>query len=393
MKKGGALLRGVSFLLFLALATYVSATLYRQWRHPFLTAPVEEAALEDACYCRVYLARRENSLTLTGLYGFEAREGEKVAKGATLAGIYDSEAAQVRAESRRQLSRRMEALRALSLAESPKKAVYGELTNLHRALRQGDGDALRQATLGLEALFLTGDDPADSEDRVREEMEELQQKIDELEEVSREDTQAVTALEAGIFSRASDGFEHISPEALEGIGPTRLIALYAAADEPGDARLVTGLSWTCAAILPAETAASLTLGQEVSVRFNSVSGSYTLTVADLTGPEENGERVVLFRSDKELHKLLYLRRDIARICFQREECFSVPPEALQKDPETGADILYIVSGGRARAVPVELLSTQGDRVYLRSNSRLLTGGALVITKGDDLYDGKVIPDT
>ena len=44
-------------------------------------------------------------------------------------------------------------------------------------------------------------------------------------------------------------------------------------------------------------------------------------------------------------------------------------------------------------MPVELLSTQGDRVYLRSNSRLLTGGALVITKGDDLYDGKVIPDT
>ena len=97
LKKGGTLLRGISFLLFLALATYVSATLYRQWRHPFLTAPVEEAVLEDACYCRVYLARRENSLTLTGLYGFEAREGEKVAKGATLAGIYDSEAAQVRA--------------------------------------------------------------------------------------------------------------------------------------------------------------------------------------------------------------------------------------------------------------------------------------------------------
>ena len=388
MRKGDGLLRVVSFFVFVAVAVYFGYAWLDSRRNPFVTAFPEEAAAEESLECTCFVARDELPLALEDYCCFEAADGERVSVGTVLAGIYSTPGALARAEQRRALQLELDALTALRDAGGGREAVYRGIIALTGAQRLMDGAGMESASAGLKVLLQDGG--AADETALSQRIDRLEGQLARLADSGRTDIRPVTAEAPGIFCQSCDGLEGIGTSRLYGKSPTELEALYAAAQPPAQARLVTGISWCCAVILDKDSAAPLFAGRTVRMQFGSISGVYEMTVDDVGAPDAAGRLVAILRSDRDLEAALSLRREQkARLILSSGTGWALPEEALHFRAD-GSACVYVVSGLAAKELDVEVLQIRDGRVIVRAGDRQLGRSVRVIVRANDLYDGKVL---
>ena len=423
MKQGSLNAKIIMLLLLAAVAVCLGAAAWRSFRDPFTTVASYSYTVDDSLEATGFLARQEQVLTNTGgVVELLPQEGEKVAKGGTVALVYQDASGLERREQLQQLELEKEQLEyALERtgagggdASQLTDQVLDAIAELRAAVAGRDLTDLERQSMDLKSLvykreYAYGGTGEESADAIQAALDEVDSQISSLSSQAAQSTQSITASQSGIFSGYVDGYESLlTPEVLETVTPAQLDDLAGQAseeDQTAVGKLITDSTWYFACALPQEDAERLVEGRSVTVRFSrDWSGEVDMTV-ERVGEPEDGRCAVVLSTDRYLSETTLLRRQTVELVFQSVTGVRVPKQTLRvaeqtvTDEETGEEStvqvtgVYTLVGEQVEFKPVTVLE-QGDTFVLveaaGSGRAALQPGDVVVVAAEDLYDGKVI---
>lgn len=427
MKHGTLNGRIIMLALLAAVVVYLAVSAWRSFRDPFTTAVTYADTIDDSMEVTGFLLREEQVLTNTGgVVELIPQEGEKVAKGGTVALLYQNASGLEQKQQLQQLQLEKEQLEyALERSDvgggdsgQLSKQVLDAIVGLRASVAAGDLTGLESQSMDLKSLVYkreyayTDADEAEGEDStasLQAALDSVNSQISALSAQAAQSTSRITASQPGTFSGYVDGYESLlTPAMLESVTPSQLDQLARerpAEDSTAVGKLITDTTWYFVCSLPEEDAARLVEGRKVNVRFSrDWSGEVSMTVERI-GDVENGRSPVVLSATKYLSDTTLLRRQTVELVFDSITGVRVPKEAIRvgqqtvTDEETGEESqvsvtgVYTLVGEQAEFKPVNILS-QGDSFALveaaDSGKKSLRAGDLVIVAAEDLYDGKVI---
>lgn len=432
MKNSTLAMRLTMAVIFLAVIAYFGFNMAAYFMDPYTTTAAYSFTGENAVSVSGYVVRNEEVLTGGGELVYSNRaEGERVGEGGTVALIYQSAQALDDANALRSLEEQLEQLRyAQTLASGTKASARldDEIRDALLAFRQslaggkassaGDtASALRTAVLKRSYAYSgTGD--------LEAAIAGLQEQISVLSAAADPSTSRVTAPKAGLFSSLVDGYESVlNLEMLEMLTPERYNEIQPAEGAAGVGKMVYGSKWAFVTLMDAGDVGRMAKGDTVTLRFQKGLDRDMSMRVESVSPQQNGQRVVVFSSEKYLGLTTLLRRQNAQVIFDTYSGIRVPRSAVRVEnlpvtDEEGNPLLdsagqqktesftcvYCLWGRYARRKPVQVLWQEEDYLLVvpdedalaqtgsdnsREGRRLRAGDA-VITAAAELYDGKVI---
>lgn len=417
MKPGKWIPKIVMVAFFVGALLYFVGYAVRTFRSEVTTIVIHTSTVEDSVEGTGLVIRREEPVEGTGaLMEVLPAEGETVAKGETLALIYESSAALEQQEELDQKEAELEALQYV-LSHSSESSDTVELSrniisameSLRSQVAQENLTQVDEQMQKLETMIYRQDYTYRGSEAVTKEMNRLNQEIKELKEsqdsaVSRQKAQA-----AGTFSTIVDGYEHVlPPEVLDGLTPSKLEELKEQQQEVEEDRylgkIVTGKRWYFAAAMDQADTERMRKGLTVTVRFDDVAGDQPMTVYSI-GDAEDGKVVVVFSSNRHLNETSLLRSQNVSVIYASYTGFRIPKEALRMDGDQY--YVYRINGVQIRQAKVDILAEtedyfvvwQGESVDEDGNSvdqsqlekaKQIRDGDTIVIRGTGLYDGKVI---
>ena len=382
MKRSDFFIRLTTGVLFLAVAFYIGFYLYNALVNTYETTRAISYAIEETLPAQGYIVRTETVLEDSGVAVLPiVGEGVRVAVGQAIAVEYlNLDALETASEIR--------ALRfMISQLETTRRpdgdASFEAIRELSAAVINQDLSRLDEISLSIETNIFT----TESAD-----LSELQRRLSVLESRGG-GTRTINTLVSGTFSHVVDGFEHIMPETIYGLGPTELNDLFSMPlnfFSPG--KIITEFKWYYAAVMNHEEAALLSAGQTRSVQFFGAFNAQVDMLIEAIGRREDGLCVVLFSSDRGIHDVAPLRFLRADIVSNVITGIRVPKEALHLDDDLNT-FIYLQTSGFAERVDVDVLRETGDSVLVRdgvASGTPLRVDSIIIVRANDLYHGKVV---
>lgn len=420
MKQGALLNRIMMLALFGAILLYLGVYAWDALTDPFSTVTAYSCTVDDSMEATGFLVREEQVIEGTGAVVDQLfSEGEKVARGQTVAVLYSSTAAADRRSQLRALeNERLQLQYALgrSGSVSDNARLSGEIISSIAALRGAvaaeDFTRLEEQTLELKSLVYQRADAygEGGEAAVQAQLQSLDGQIAALQGQSAQDTARVAVDRSGIFSGLVDGYETLLlPEKLEELTPTDLdsLARQKPAQEAGTVgKLITDTKWYYVCALSEEDAAHLTEGSRVKVRFSrDWSGEVSMRVERI-GPPQDGRMTVILSSTSFLSDTTLLRRQTVDLVFSSKSGIRIPKNAIRVLTETDGEEkterqvtgVYALVGVQAEFKPVEILDQRDDYCVVapvssddpKKAKKDLRPGDQIIVAGRDLFDGKVV---
>jgi hypothetical protein len=393
----------ISGLLFAAFVLYCGFNLYNSLDNPLRTTRAAVVAVLETADARGYIARDEQ--VIPGAFGLvvaELQSGSRAAAGQAVAAGYSDGTDSRSVAQVRELRTRIEQLNAVAATTPDSRAKQSQTAteNLVSAVLHRDFTSERKFAIEAESLVMSAAEP----EAVRAEISALEAELQALtSQISVGKT--VTAPVSGIFSAELDGYEGIRPDAVLGLVPSGLDALFSyPTGKAGAARLVTGTRWNLALVLTDADAARLLELSSVTVRLNNPAAAEFEMKIEEIGRSEGGERVVVFSCAAGLSKILDARTVTAEVLFGETSGIRVPKEAVRLEPKSEDDatldrFVYVAEGQVARRIRVTILREFGDAYIVKGEvvgneatgaASRLRDGAEIIVKANNLYDGKVI---
>ena len=236
------------------------------------------------------------------------QEGEKVAKGGTVALLYQNSSGLEQKQQLQQLQLEKEQLEyALERSDvgggdsgQLSQQVLDAIVSLRASVAEGDLTGLESQALELKSLIYkreyaytdTEEEGGDSTASIQAALDSVNSQISALSAQAAQSTSRITASQSGTFSGYVDGYESLlTPDMLETITPSQLTQL--AKDRPQEdttavGKLITDTTWYFACALSEEDAERLVEGRKVTVRFSrDWSGEVSMTI-ERVGDPENG---------------------------------------------------------------------------------------------------------
>ena len=405
MKTTSILSKLIIPILIVAIVVYLALSAWMGLRNPYDFVMAYEDTMETSAVASGLVVRHEQPITGgNGLVRLLREQDEKVGKGQAIAEVYQDENYEEHQEELRETQTDLTALQYATWDGSPTGAVLesqmlSSMKALQTAASTGNFAGMADATelyrkTVLRREYLVSEEAAQAMDAAGW---VLNQKYSELQAVQ---TGAVTiwADAAGVFSTHLDGYETVLDtsmlEAQSPAGLERLARIEPLADSGYLGKLITSPEWFFCATLDGEYADKFTVGGKVNIHFNALTTTLKMKVKSVSEVQD-GQVVVLFRSNQDVEQADQLRREVGRVVFTSAEGIRVPKEALRVD-EDGQAGVYVASGHNARFRPVNILA-EDDVGYLVEaapadglDTRILRAGDTLVLASDTLYDGKVV---
>lgn len=423
MRQGTVLNKLVMLVLAAAVVVYLAVRAWDSFTNPLTTVFSYRYAVSDTVEATGFLVRQETVIPSTG--GTVERlpnEGERVARGETVAILYQSAAALDRRQAIQRLELELEQLRyslrrdgAAQDSAQLSEQVLETMVALRAAVASGSLTDLEDQAMNLRSLVYQREytyGEAGSTETLEAAIQAREADLAALSGQSAADTTRVTAAQAGIFSGVVDGYETLlTPELLPTLTSSDLDVLVrqgAQSDDSAVGKLITDATWYFACALPEQDAARVYEGLRIPVRFSrDWSGEVEMTVESM-GEPENGRVPVVFSTNRFLSDTTLLRRQTVELIFDTVEGIRIPKRAVRVeprteiDPETEAAItrqvtgVYAVVGAQAEFKPVTVLLEEEDYCLVRAEPpadaerKILRAGDEIIISARDLFDGKVV---
>ena len=206
---------------------------------------------------------------------------------------------------------------------------------------------------------------------------------------------SITAPAAGLFTSTVDGYEALSPAALENLTPDGVAALeHTSPSTPANTigKLVTAKKWYFAAVMSKADADRLNLGGSATLDFpQHYSGTVSATVFSKSEPDGSGEVAVVFACNNALADTLAMRKATADVVYSEHTGLRVPLKAVHMDDD-GQTFVYVVTAAQLEKKPIEIIY-QTDSYCLvaqSADSNALRAGNDIVVSGKGLSDGRVI---
>ena len=392
-------------VLIAAILVYLGLSAWMGIRNPYEFVPAYTDIMETSAVANGWVIRHETPISGgNGLVRLLREREEKVGKGQAIAEVYQDENYEEHQEELRKTQRDLSALQYATYEYSPTGAVLEEqmlssMAHMQTAASTGnfvgmeDSTELYRKTV-LRREYLVSEEAVQAMDAAGW---ELNQKFNDLQAVQTGAT-TIWADAAGVFSTHLDGYETLlSASMLEAQSPAgldRLSQIEPLADSGYLGKLITSPEWFFGATLDGQYADRFSVGRKVTIYFNALSASLTMKVLSVSEVQD-GQVVVLFRSNQDVEQADQLRRETARVVFTSDEGIRVPKEALRVD-EDGQAGVYVASGHNARFRPVNILAEDEISYLVEAaptdslDARILRAGDQVVLASDTLYDGKVV---
>ena len=399
MKRTDRLSNFIALLLFLAFAIYAGAYAIRSLRDTTVTAEAVAADVTLGGPASGIVIREETVLTSAEKYiDVTARDGTKLAAGATLATAMRSEAGLERAnrihELELEVARMSAALDELDSAAdltTRDESLRTVVQKLSGAVARHDLSALDSDSLNLRSLLFSNAAAGVS----KAELRTLQRELDSLRGSSSSDAVVLTTERSGVFSTLVDGYEALTPAELDALTPDGLETLTSyTPDKPAGAygKLVTSYRWYFAAAMSAADAEHLTVGKTATLNFGRYYGAdISARVLSISEPAD-GNVAVVFRCDTALADTLAMRCVPANVVFATYSGIRVPAQAVQTDKKTGDTYVWCITAMQLERKDVTVLYADDDfAVIAESNAAdALRDGNTGVVSGKDLYEGKIM---
>jgi len=430
MKNSALAMRLMMAAVFLTVLIYFGLSLASYFNDPYIITMAYAYTGEDAVAVSGYVVRDEEVLTGSGELVYSARrEGERVAKGGTVAQIYSSVQALTDANRLRDLTGQLEQLsraRSLSGGNQTAARLDDEISKSLVSFRSdlAAGNAASNSSGNLRAAVLKRSYAYTGTGSLDATIESLQNEISQLAASTEAGATRITAPEAGLFSGLVDGYETVLDLGnIMEMTPARYRAVQPVQGASGVGKMVYGSGWAYMTLMRSEDVKHLAEGDAVTLRFQTgLDQDLEMRTAYLSA-DEGGYRVVVFTSQKHLDLTTLLRRQNAQVIFKSYEGVRVPRSAVRvaEQPLTNEDgepaltadgqpktqsvtCVYCLWGNIARLKPVQVLWQEEEYILaapdpealaafpseLARESRRLRAGDQVITAAADIYDGMVI---
>ena len=418
--------------IFLTVLLYFGLSLAAYFNDPYTITSAYSYTSEHAVTVSGYVVREEEVLSGGGeLIYSSRREGERVARGGTVAQIYSNAQAFSDANRLRDLTDQLEQLGyARSLTEGTQTAarldeeISSCLIRFHGDLAAGNTNAAVTSGSSLRTAVLKRSYAYSGTGSLDATIASLQAEIAALSVSAEAGASRITAPEAGLFSGLVDGYEQVlTPQNILDMTPAKYRAIRPAQGAGGVGRMIYGSGWSYLTLMRSEDVKLLSVGSTVTIRFQTgLDRDMDMRTAYIS-EDEGGWRAVVFTSQRNLNLTTLLRHQNAQVIFQSYDGVRVPRSAVRVDSqpitdEAGEPILnsegqpkvqsvtcvYCLWGNLARLKPVKVLWQEDEYILVAPDeealsafpsaisreSRRLRAGDQVITAAADIYDGMVI---
>lgn len=430
MRQGKLTNRIMMLVLLAAVLTYLGVSAWRSFTDPYTIVTSYSYTVDDSLEATGFLVRDEQVVTSTGsLVELLPQEGEKVAKGGTVALLYQDAAGLERKKELQSLELEREQLqyalaRTASGGDSAQLSsqVIDAIVDLKASVAAGDLTRLEELTTDLKSLvykreytFSDSEEGADAAAAIQASIDSVDAQIAALTAQAAQDTSRIRAPQSGIFSGVVDGYESLlDPDMLGEITPEQIRALSAQRPAPASdaiGKLIVDLEWYFVCALDAEDAERLTEGRKVTVRFSrDWSGEVDMTVERVGDTDENGQAAVVLSSNQFLSDTTLLRKQTVELVFETKTGVRVPKQAIRVgtktvvDPDTEEESqvnvpgVFVLVGEQAEFKPVTVLDQQEGFALVEAapattdteKKKALRPGDEIIISSGELFDGKVI---
>ena len=390
-------LLGVFLLFYFAYQVYMFVS-------PSYKTEIARLVTESDSVTASGIVARDETLVDVGsgsIAAYRAQDGEKIASGAAVADIYPSAGEAMNALRYERLSALEGALErasdtgrtAGSNLENLRSRIYKSLSSLSGELAADDYPGAFEGSLELLELLSSYDTASGGAIDYSAALAETRARLAELGSGDFSSSPIYTPVE-GYFISGVDGYESAldSATVLEA-SANDIIALIEgeAPALPGEGcKVVSEYEWYFAAALRAETAARMSVGDELQVDFSySLSDALPMRVARVAEGGSDGRTAVVFECNRLNASLCSLRVETARINFRAYSGIKVARSALRLlDGELG---VYIKYGSAVDFRKVDVIYETDD--YIISSPGESSSGTLavydeMITEGRDLEVGK-----
>ena len=357
---------------------------------------------EETISAEGYIIRDETIITSDdakgGVLNYEIADGNRVAKGGKVAGVYKSERdveikAQI-AELDNQISNlsvvcNMDMSNVTDLSRIDNQIKTG-LIDLLDSVDGGDYSSLSAAadeylTLLNKRLVAIG-----AETNFSARLATLQSRKAEL-EAQLGTAIDITSESAGYFVSSIDGYENVlgtdsvktlTKEQLESIKPEETKA------ENVIGKTVDSVDWYIATVLSFEDSLKFTEGQALRIRVPlQTATELPVTVEKINRDAASSETVIVFKCGYMNGELSLIRTQPLTIIVSSSEGLYVPNDARRiVDDQIG---VFIKTGNAIKFKPIEVIYNGTGFVICKKDGELRLYDE-VIVKGNDLYDGKIV---
>ena len=357
---------------------------------------------EETISAEGYIIRDETIITSDdakgGVLNYEIADGNRVAKGGKVAGVYKSERdveikAQI-AELDNQISNlsvvcNMDMSNVTNLDQVDGQIKTG-LIDLLDSVDGGDYSSLSAAadeylTLLNKRLVAIG-----AETNFSARLATLQSRKAEL-EAQLGTAIDITSESAGYFVSSIDGYENVlgtdsvktlTKEQLESIKPEETKA------ENVIGKTVDSVDWYIATVLSFEDSLKFTEGQALRIRVPlQTATELPVTVEKINRDAASSETVIVFKCGYMNGELSLIRTQPLTIIVSSSEGLYVPNDARRiVDDQMG---VFVKTGNAIKFKPIEVIYNGTGFVICKKDGELRLYDE-VIVKGNDLYDGKIV---
>lgn len=394
----------VKILLALLVVSFVTHQLNSSVYKPITTENVNYYEAVDGLNITGIIMRGEYLVTCdtAGVYHYLIEDGSRVAKGGTIANIYDSENASITMSEIDDLNEQITDITDLQNYNNQQAADLGLINDrvdsaideLITASSYGSfADMHDNCDELLSALnrrrMLTGEQTDFSEH-----LTQLNNRLNELKAALPNAKGRITAAQSGYFSTSTDGYEAVldcsdlsavTVDFLDNMKPQTL-------ESNVVGKIVSDYEWYIAAKVNINDSLKYKVGDQLTVRTLLRSNpELEVEVAAINLSETAESAVVIFSCDQMSKELASMRTGPMTVVNAVHSGLKVSKSALRVvDSQTG---VYVVSGITLNFVPVEVLYSNEDYMICKqeqSTSEVLRLYDEVVVKGKKLYDGKVV---
>lgn len=399
MKRTDKMTNLIAVLLFAAFVLYAAAYAIHAIRDTTVTADAVATDVTLGGLANGIVIRKETVLTSGEKYiDITAKNGSKVAAGASLATAMRSEAGLARAahmhELELEIARMSAALKELDSASdltTRDEALRSAVDNITASVARHDLEQIDSISLNLRSLLFSASASGASE----AELSALVSELNSMKNSTSSEASVLTAENSGIFSTLVDGYESLSENDLENLTPSSLEKMIDAPKKiPVGAygKLVQSYQWFFAAVMDKDDAAKLTVGRFATLNFGRYYGSnVSARVMSISEPE-NEQVAVVFCCSTALSDTLAMRCVSANVVYEEYSGIRVPTQALQIDSDLNVQYVWVVTAMQLERKTVDVLYSDEDFAVIARglSADSLREGNTVVVSGNNLYEGKIM---
>ena len=402
----------------LAVIVYFAVYLVRGFQEDLVTTTAYTYSVDVGTEASALLVRNEQVISTTGEYvDILLDEGEKVAKGGSIALIHASQDSLETRQTIQALEAEIQQLEySLSTGTQSTNSsrldeeVISSMVAIRSLAAIGDLSTLEDSALHLRTMVFQRDysyGNTEAATQIRQLIQDKQNQLNTLNASLSQVSQTITAPVSGSFSGEVDGFETlITPDGLSSLTISQLTGLLEQepTKQPALGKIITGSTWYLATLIDQESVSGLLEGNRYDISFShDYYGTISMKLERLVS--EEGKTMAIFSTKDHLSDTTLLRQQTVDIIAQQIEGIRIPRQALRVVTQTVTDDngnesqvntygVYTVVGTQAEWQEVKVLYSD-DAFYLvapvdESASARLRAGDEIILNTSHITDGMVV---